>query len=123
MGSLEKGARQSSSYNTLWCRKPETRANGQGNVRLYENPGCVLAHTVFTAEFIDAATGIDDLLLTGIERMTGRADLDSQVITKRAAGGEFVATTTGHLGFTVIRMDVGFHCRSSLRHKRWKKGA
>jgi len=37
------------------------------------------ADTVFATEFIDAPAGIDDLLLTGIERMTGRTNLYDEV--------------------------------------------
>ena len=82
-----------------------------------------LAHSVFTAEFVDPTTGVDDFLLARIERMTSRADLDRKVFTECASGSEFVTATTGHFGIAVIRMDFGFHFRSSLEVKRMKKGA
>jgi hypothetical protein len=73
-----------------------------------------LAETVLAAELVDPAAGIDNFLLTGIERVTGRANLDCEVFTEGAACGEFVATTTGHLDFAVIGMDVGFHFDSTF---------
>ena len=33
-------------------------------------------HAVFASEFIDAAGGVDDLLLPGIERVAGGTDID-----------------------------------------------
>src|SRR3954465_3703194 len=68
----------------------------------------------------DAATGVQDLLLAGVERVARRADLDGQLTGRGraaggggAAGGEGVATATGHRGDVVGRVDVGLHIASS----------
>ena len=82
------------------------------------------AYTVLTAELVDPAAGVNNLLLTGVERMTSRANLDDEILTKRAASGEFVAAATGYLDVTVGGMDIGFHFQVILiKGKRWKKGA
>jgi hypothetical protein len=82
-----------------------------------------LAHTVFAAELIDPATGVDNFLLARVKRMTSRANFDREILTEGASRSEFVAATTGYFGIAVIGMDFGFHCRSSLLGKRVKKGA
>ena len=46
---------------------------------------------VLLAEFVDAAGGIDDLLLTGIERVAVRAHLDLQIVSEGRAGLERIA--------------------------------
>ena len=68
-----------------------------------------LAHAVLAAELVDATTGIDDLLLARIERMTGGADLDHEVFAERRARREFIAATTGDLDVRIVGMDIGFH--------------
>ncbi len=83
----------------------------------------LLADAVLATELVNPSTRIDDFLLACIERMTGRANLNDEVFTQCRPCGEFVATTTGHFDVAVIGMDLGFHFRSSLRQKRWKKGA
>src|SRR4051794_16058289 len=61
-----------------------------------------------------AATGVEDLLLAGVEGVARRADLDGQLTGRgRAAGGEGVAAATGHRGDVVGRVDVGLHVASS----------
>ena len=68
-----------------------------------------LAQAVLATEFIDPATRINDFLLTRVERMTCRTDLDRQVLTQGGTGREFVATTTGHFDIAVVGMNIGFH--------------
>jgi hypothetical protein len=82
---------------------------------------CRGTHSVLLAEFIDATAGIDDLLLSGIERVAGGANLDKKVLTERGARREFVATTTGDLDGFVIGVNVGFHFDSPER-TAWRKG-
>ena len=74
-----------------------------------------LAQTVLTTELIDPAAGINDLLLTRVERMARRTDLDQEVFTQRRAGVEFVTATTGHFDIAVIGMNVGFHDGSPVQ--------
>src|SRR4051794_22908531 len=62
----------------------------------------------------DATTGVEDLLLAGVEGVARRADLDGQLTGRgRAAGGEGVAAAAGHRGDVVGRVDVGLHVASS----------
>ena len=82
-------------------------------IRPSSDAGFALAETVLAAELVDPATGVDDFLLARVERMTGRADLDCEVLTERAASRELVAATTGNFDIAVIGMDVGFHFGSS----------
>ena len=68
-----------------------------------------LAHTVLAAELIDPTAGIKNFLLTGIERMTGRAHFDEEILAKRGAGLKFVAAATSDLDIAVVRVNLGFH--------------
>ena len=75
-----------------------------------------LLHAITLAEFLDAASGVDNLLLAGIERMAGRANFDVQLIfAQRGAGYESVATRAGDSDFFVIGMNAGFHGNSFNR--------
>jgi hypothetical protein len=74
-----------------------------------------LLHAITLAEFLDAASGVDDLLLAGIERMAGGADFDVQLFfAQRGAGYESVATRAGDGDFFVIGMNAGFHGNSLI---------
>src|SRR5436190_7298499 len=57
-------------------------------------------------EPLDAATGVDELLLAGVEGMAGRADLDVQLGLRRARL-ELVAARTAHGREHVIGVDFG----------------
>jgi len=59
--------------------------------------------------FFKASTGIDDLLgAAGVEWVTGRADLDPQVLLGRAHGVRGT-TRTRHHGRFVFRVLAAFH--------------
>jgi hypothetical protein len=64
---------------------------------------------VFLAELVDAATGVYDFLLAGIERMAVRTDFDSQVLTDGGSGQKGVPASAGDRDLFVIRMDASFH--------------
>jgi hypothetical protein len=64
--------------------------------------------TVFLFEFVDATTGIQELLLPGKERVTYGADLDAQVRFNRT-GLKAVAASASYVGDVVLRMNVLFH--------------
>ncbi len=67
-----------------------------------------LAVTSF--EFRNPAAGIENLLLTGIERVALRADIGvNTAVLRGAAGNEGTATGATHRGFGVCRMYIGFH--------------
>src|ERR1700683_4655358 len=60
-------------------------------------------------EALDLATGVDDALRSGEERMAHRAHLGLQ-LRERGAGGEGVAAEAMHLSIDVVLgMDRGFH--------------
>src|SRR4051795_7648731 len=73
-----------------------------------------------------AATGVEDLLLAGVERVARRADLDGQLTGRGGAAGlERVAAATGHGGDVVGRVDVGLHIASSeksVAFRCWNAG-
>src|SRR4029077_3085902 len=66
-----------------------------------------------TVEPLDAAPGVDQLLLAGEEGVALRAELDAQG-GNRGAGGELVAARAVHLALDVLGVDVGLHDRSIL---------
>jgi hypothetical protein len=70
---------------------------------------------VFLAELLDAAGGVEDLLLAGVERMAGGADLDLQVLGERRTGLEAVGTAAGDRDLGIRRMDFGLHGETLLR--------
>src|SRR5262249_10350064 len=83
---------------------------------------------VLALELLDAAGRVHVLHLAGEERVTGRADLDRDVLL-RAARLELVAAAAGDGGFFVLRVDAVFHgVVSSLNwrvyfRKRFSPGA
>jgi len=72
--------------------------------------------SVFAAELVNPSRGIQHFLLAGIERMTGRTNLDTKIVSERGPGNEFVATAAGYFDFGVGGMYVGFHDRW---HRWW----
>src|SRR5699024_9041288 len=66
----------------------------------------------------DAAAGVQDLLLAGVERVARGAHLGADhTVGLGAAGGERVAAGAGHLGLDVCGVDLGLHvspCSGSL---------
>ena len=70
-----------------------------------------LLDAVLLVELIDAAAGIDELLLAGVERVALGADLDGDVLL-RGAGLIHGAAGAADRGRLVIRMDTVFHSHS-----------
>jgi hypothetical protein len=66
-------------------------------------------HSVFFAEFIDATCGIQDLLLAGVERVTGRTHIKMQLFRKSRLGRKFVAAAADYFYVVVLRMNLRFH--------------
>src|SRR6478672_7734323 len=67
----------------------------------------------------DAAAGVEDLLLAGVERVALRAHVGVDDAGGRgAAGGELRTTGAGDLGLDVLRVDVLLHAMSSLGGRR-----
>jgi len=110
-----------SAHHGAGSRKPGQLANAEPRRRTTSLVAS--AETVLAAEFVYAAAGIDDFLLTRIKGVTCRANFDREILTERRAGREFVAAATGHFDVTVIGVYIGFHSRSSSGGKRLKKGA
>src|SRR4029079_7256535 len=74
----------------------------------------LLAAPVATLEPVDAAAGVNQLLLAGVEGVALGAQLDVQVALGRP-GREGVAAGAAHLGHDVVRVDVGLHRVSQSR--------
>ena len=66
-------------------------------------------NTVLTTKFVDASRSIEDLLLTGVERMANGANIDVQLVRQCRFRLKFVAATADNLDFVILRMNVGFH--------------
>src|SRR5208283_5400460 len=65
--------------------------------------------SVFFLEAVDAAFGIDQLLLAGEERMAAGADFHADIALMRGARLELVAAGANHIHFFVSRVDSRFH--------------
>src|SRR5690242_21666682 len=59
-------------------------------------------------EALDATTGVDQLLLARVERVAGRADLDVDLVLRRA-GHELVAAGAADVSVYVFGMNVSLH--------------
>ena len=60
------------------------------------------------AEALDAAAGVDELLLAGVEGVAGGADLDAD-LGLRGAGDELVAARAVNVGEDVFGVYLGLH--------------
>src|SRR5262249_43841637 len=61
-----------------------------------------------------SAAGVEDLLLAGVERVAGRADIGAKLaFAGRAASLERVAAGATDLGDHVVRVNVALHVVSS----------
>ncbi len=56
-----------------------------------------------------SASGVDNLLLAGVKRVAGRADLYVQFTVQGRTGLETIAAGTDHLDGLVCRMGIGLH--------------
>jgi hypothetical protein len=81
-----------------------------------------LFNTVFLAEFLDTACGVNNLLLAGIERMAFRAYFNMQIFRHGGARGELVTAAAYDRNFWVIRVNFGFHDLSSVAAACTRKG-
>ena len=64
--------------------------------------------TVLLVELINAAAGVDELLLAGVEGMALGADFDGDVLLGGAGGDDFAAGAADG-GLFVLGMDSGLH--------------
>ena len=78
---------------------------------------------VLLTEFVDAAAGVDDLLLARIERMAVRADFDLQIVPKGRARVEGVPAAAGHRDLFVLGVDCVFHGLPTPVRRLGEKGA
>jgi hypothetical protein len=58
---------------------------------------------------IDAACGVDQLLFSGKERVTGRTDFDVQIAFASGAGFEGLATRAGNIYLVIVWVYSWFH--------------
>lgn len=68
--------------------------------------------TVFLLESFDAAGGVDEFLLAGVEWVTGRADFSVYLLC-RAAGLECTAAAAVNRNRSVFRVYIFFHYQNS----------
>ena len=64
---------------------------------------------IFLLETIDAAFGVNQLLLPGKKRVATGADFNTDVAFVRRAGAEFVSAGASHIHFFVGGVDTRFH--------------
>jgi len=76
MAGIEK--RQPATFYVTGRGKYES---GEGRTCLGKIRAALLADTVFAAKLVNPTTGINNLLLSGIKRMAGRADFNIEVVT------------------------------------------
>ena len=67
-----------------------------------------LLQTEALVEAINASTGVNQLLLAGIERVALGANLNTDVLLS-GAGGKSVTAGATNGGLLVVRMDAFFH--------------
>ncbi len=73
---------------------------------------CIVGHRSVaeaTAESFHTATGIQNLLFTGIKRMASRTDIEMDVFAEGRTRFNDVATATGGFDIVVRWMEVCFH--------------
>ena len=81
------------------------RRRGRARRRLRSRPGALRGPAL---EPLDAAPGIDQLLLAGVEGMALGADLDVEIRLRRARV-ELVSARAAHVGEDVLGMNSLFH--------------
>ena len=69
---------------------------------------CELRTLSVLAEALDAARGVDELLLARVERMAVATDVGVN-LRLRGASGELITAGALDRGGRVRRMDIGFH--------------
>jgi len=67
-------------------------------------------HAVLAAKLVNPPSRINDLLGTGIKRVTRRTDVDVKFVGQRRLGLKFIAATADDFDFLVRRMNIGLHC-------------
>lgn len=72
-------------------------------------------HAVLLAELLNSASGIDDLLLTSVERVALGAHFNMQIATVGGTRFEHVTATARDVDLFVIRVGFGLHALLSLR--------
>lgn len=78
---------------------------------LLQTAFCGSAACVALAEFVDATAGVNDLLLSGVERMAGGTYFDLQIMSQRGTRDKGIAATAGHGDVFIFGMNAGFHLR------------
>lgn len=69
--------------------------------------------TVTSSELVNSAAGVNQLLLSGVERMAGRANFYTDVLLCGARVNN-VSASASDLRLLIIRMNFLFHCVSPL---------
>jgi hypothetical protein len=66
-------------------------------------------------ELLDAAGGVNNLLLAGVERMALGANFDVHVLGGGGACLELIAATASYVDFSIVWMNVGLHAGISFK--------
>ena len=94
------------STNILFCRKNKKSLYYETVVQT--DSGLFLLQAETLVEAINTSTGVNQLLLAGIERVALGADLNTNVLLGRTSG-KSVATCTADRGLIVLGMDTFLH--------------
>jgi len=82
-------------------------------VSIWDEKKLLLSTLQTLLELINTSAGINKLLLTGKERMTLRANFNTDHAALGGTGGNFFAASALDYGFGIVRMDSVFHFRHS----------
>ena len=101
------------------CDAPRQSGAATASVGQLSLFGCAsgFGATVAAREFLDAAGGIDELLLPGEKRVASGADADFNVTPGRT-GMIYRAARANDIGLYVFRMNVRFHVQKGARNLR-----
>ncbi len=77
---------------------------------------------VLLAEFVDATTCVQDLLLARVEGVAVRAHFDLKIVSEGRARNECIPAAAGHGRFFIFRMDCGLHDNSCAQCAAFEKG-
>ena len=103
----EAGQNEAPAGAEAWGKPKKQRLLGGGCFGGFGLAGVGLG--ILAAEALDAAGGVDQLLLAGKEGVAGGADFHADVALVGGTGHKGVAAGTVHAGFVVSRMDGWLH--------------
>lgn len=110
---LQDSASQSECGSRIWlgvAQQTKKAAQAAFFVQLQKRlSGSFCAFVVLLIEFLNATSGIHNLLCASVERVALRANFNVQSFVHGGLGLESVATAASHGDLGVLRVNVGFH--------------